>query len=301
MWNTLRALRYLVSTWPRSSASTQYLLGEGAYGESMKLNAVPQFQGAMTKRSSYMPDGCIALAELASRVLDTPMNIVELDQGTSPQEDGISNRAILTGKNLQAQRNAVIGVKEPILTIGGDCGVEFEPIRTLRERYGPGLAVAWFDAHPDIKTPETAHDGAYHAMVLAGLMGKSDPALSATEALDPQKVALISARGAIEAEKEMIARGMGIETDDPAETLRGATHLYVHVDVDVLDPSEFDGLNMPEPDGLTIPQLVASLESLHQFEVVGAGVTECVGTPEQVEHLTPIITTLGELLQSRRS
>lgn len=255
----------------------------------------------MTERASEMPDGCIALAELASRVLDVPVNVVDLDQGTSPREEGVSNRAILTGENLQSQRRARAGVQEPILTIGGDCGVEFEPIRELRERYGPGLAVAWFDAHPDLKTPETAHDGAYHAMVLAGLMGVGDPALAASEPLDWKKVALIGGRGAIQAEKDAIANGMGVETDDPAEVLRGATHLYVHVDVDVLDPSEFPGHNMPEPDGLKIPELVASLESLNEFNVVGAGVTECVGTKDQVEVLTPIITALGGLLQPHAS
>lgn len=251
----------------------------------------------MTKRAPEMPDGCVALAQLASRVLDAPVNMVELDQGTSPRENGVSNHAILTGENLQAQRRAVTDVDEPILTIGGDCGVEFEPIRVLRERYGRGLGVAWYDAHPDLKTPETAHDGAYHAMVLAGLMGESAPELTAPEPLDPKKVALIAPRGAIEAEREMIARGMGIETDDPAAVLRGSTHLYVHVDVDVLDPSEFPGHNMPEPDGLKITELVASLESLSEFNVVGAGVTECVGTAEEVEVLAPIIEALGKLLR----
>lgn len=267
----------------------------------MKLNAIPQFQGAATERAPEMPAGCIALAELASRILDVPVNRVPQEEGTSPAEAGVANRAILIGPNLQAQREAVAGIKEPILTIGGDCGVEFEPIRAARQRYGEGLGVAWFDAHPDLKTPQTAHDSAYHAMVLAGLMGEGDPELTATDVLDPGKVALVDARASIPAELAAIERGMGILTDEPAKVLRGASHIYVHVDVDVLDPSQFDGHNMPEADGLTIPQLVASLESLSQFNVVGAGITECVGSPEQVEVLTPVIAKIGELLRSNRS
>lgn len=267
-----------------------------SYKKDMIINAVPQFQGAMTPRASEMADGCLALAAHASRVLDLPHTVVELDRSTSPREGGVSNRAVLTGPNLEAQTAAVAGVagvEKKILTIGGDCGVEFAPIRELRERHGPG-----HDAHPDLKTPETAHDGAYHAMVLAGLLGESDPALSASETLDPAKVALIAPRGAIAAEREMMARGMGVETDRPAEVLAGATHLYVHVDVDVLDPSEFDGHNMPEPEGLTIGELVASLETLSGFHVVGAGITECVGTPESVRVLTPVIEALANLLRN---
>ncbi|MEO6989173.1 MAG: arginase family protein [Aquihabitans sp.] len=263
----------------------------------MRLNAVPQFQGAVTKRAQEMPDGCIALATLASRILDVPFNKVPQDRATSPTEAGVANRAILTGPNLEAQRAAVAGIEEPILTIGGDCGVEFEPIRVLRERYGTGLGVAWFDAHPDLKTPEDSNNGAYHAMVLAGLLGKGDPALTASQTVDPKKVALIDARAAVTAERAAIDRGMGITTLEPATVLSGASHVYVHIDVDVLDPSEFDGHNMPEPNGLTIPQLLASLDSLREFNVVGAGITECVGTAAQVAVLAPVIAKLGELLQ----
>lgn len=262
----------------------------------MIINAVPQSQGAVGRRAAEMPDGCAALAELAGRLLDVPVNHVSQERGTSPTEHGVANRAILTGPNLEAQRAAVAGTDESILTIGGDCGVEFVPISAACKRYGAGLGVAWYDAHPDLKTPETAHDGAYHAMVLAGLLGEGDPALTASETLDPDRVALISARAAIGAEKEAIDRGMGIITDDPATVLRNASAIYIHVDVDVLDPSEFPGHNMPEAGGLTISELVDSLDSLKGFNVVGAGITECVGTPKQVEVLSPIILKLGELM-----
>lgn len=161
---------------------------------------------------------------------------------------------MLTGPNLEAQQEAVSGIEEPILTIGGDCGVEFEPIREIRKRYGAGLGVAWFDA-----------------------------------------------RAAVAAEQAAIERGMGITTFKPATVLRDAAHIYVHVDLDVLDSSEFDGLNMPESNGLTIHQLVSTLESLREFNVVGAGITECVGTAEQVEVLSPVIVMIGELLQPATS
>lgn len=264
----------------------------------MIINAVPQSQGAVGRRAAEMPDGCAALAELAGRLLKTPVNHVEQERGVSPTEQGVASRAILTGPNLKAQREAVAGVEKRVLTIGGDCGVEFAPIEAARKRYGAGLGVVWFDAHPDLKTPETAHDGAYHAMVLAGLLGEGDPDLTAKETLDPKRVALVSARAAIEAEQEAIDRGMGTVTDDPAAMLSGVSDIYVHVDVDVLDPSEFPGHNMPEANGLTIPELVNLLDSLKGFNVVGAGVTECVGTPEQVKALSPIILKIGELMGS---
>lgn len=244
-----------------------------------------------------MPEGCLALADLAARILEVPVNHVHQDRDTSPIEDGVANRSVLTGPNRDAQQAAVAGSVEPILTIGGDCGVEFEPIRAARDRYGAGLAVAWFDAHPDLNTPETSLTGAFHAMVLRALLGEGDPALTASPAVAHDHAALIGARAADAAEQAAIDSGLATYTDDAAKMLRNASHLYVHVDLDVLDPTEFDGLNMPEPDGLTITELVNALDRLGGFTVVGAGITECVGTADRVEVLTPVIAKIGELLR----
>ena len=42
----------------------------------------------------------------------------------------------------------------------------------------------------------------------------------------------------------------------------GATSVYLHIDLDVLDPSEFAGLLDPEPFGLPANALVAAIKAL---------------------------------------
>lgn len=127
-------------------------------------------------------------------------------------------------------------------------------------------------------------------------MGEGDPAFAVEPTLKRDQVALIGARAADSAERAAIERGLGIQIDDPAATLRVASQLYVHVDVDVLEPSEYAGLNRPESGGMTIDELVSSLDSLSRFNVVGAGMTENVGSPDQVEALAPVVRKIGELL-----
>jgi len=263
----------------------------------MQINAVPHWQGAVNERAKGIPEGCLALAGLAARVLGQPVNHVTQDRQASPTEDGLANRSALTGPNRAAQQMAVAGSTEPILTIGGDCGVELEPLRAACHKYGPGLAVAWFDAHPDLNTPESSASGAFHGMVLRALLGEGDPAFTASPALEAGQVALIGTRAIDPAEQAAIDRGLAAQTQDAATTLHGASHLYIHVDLDVLDPTEFTGLNYPEPGGLSITALVQSLESLAGFDVVGAGITECIGTPDQVGVLAPVIATIGNLLR----
>lgn len=59
---------------------------------------------------------------------------------------------------------------------------------------------------------------------------------------------------------------------------------------------------MPEGcNSLSIPDLVDALDWLKRLNVVGAGITECVGTSQQVEVLAPVIAKIGELLQPRAS
>lgn len=96
-------------------------------------------------------------------------------------------------------------------------------------------------------------------MVLRALLGEGDPAFTASPALDPGQVVLVGIRAIDPAEQAAITGGLAVLTDDPATSLSHASHLYVHVDLDVLDPSEFSGLNYPEPGGLSVADLVSAL------------------------------------------
>lgn len=263
----------------------------------MLINAIPQFQGALTERAPQLPEGCVALAELAGHVLAQPVHYIRQSRSTSPVVDGVANREILTGENRAAQLAALEAPGGPVLTIGGDCGVELVPIGVARYRYGPGLGVVWFDAHPDLNTAETSPSGAFHGMVLRSLLGEGDPDFAADPPLEPGRVVLAGTRVFDKAEQDAVDRGLVVESAEIAAGLSGADKVYVHLDLDVLDPGEFDGLNYPEPGGLTIARLVSMLRELSGFEVIGAGITECVGT--EVRVLEPVLEVLGELLTGK--
>jgi arginase len=259
----------------------------------MLINAVPQRQGAVGPRAGELPDGCVALAELAGHVLGRPVHHIPQTPELSEADGGIVNRAVLTGPNRAAQLAALEAPGGPVLTIGGDCGVELVPIGVARFRYGAGLGVAWFDAHADLNTASTSPSGAFHGMVLRSLFGEGDPEFAAAPALEPGRAVLVGTRVFDPEERSAIDRGLAVTS---LEALARADKVYVHVDLDVLDPAEFAGLNHPEPDGWTIARLVSSLDALAAYDVVGAGITECVGTPREVEVLEPVLAAVGRLL-----
>ena len=86
------------------------------------------------------------------------------------------------------------------------------------------------------------------------------------------------------------------EFDDPESLVRaveatGATAVYLHIDLDVLDPASVDGIGYPEPFGVSPEQLTAAIRALRgRFELAGAAVTEFAPeSPEAAGRDLPVI------------
>jgi arginase len=78
----------------------------------------------------------------------------------------------------------------------------------------------------------------------------------------------------------------------------GANAVYVHVDLDVLDPGAIAGVQFPEPFGLAPEELIAAIAALRsRFELAGAGITEFAPrSPDAaVDDLAVILRVLGAL------
>ena len=58
-------------------------------------------------------------------------------------------------ENQRLTREALSGIDDRVITVGGDCAVDIAPIAAARARYGAALTVLWIDAHPDVYSPQT--------------------------------------------------------------------------------------------------------------------------------------------------
>jgi arginase len=203
------------------------------------------------------------------------------------------------------QTQALAGIDGWALTIGGDCGVELAAVS--RVSASPDVALVWFDAHPDAHTPESSDSSAFHGMVVRTLIGEGDPGLVPADPLPADRVFLVGTRSFDDAE-DAWARESGIRTfssldvtpDALADAIAesGATEVYLHVDLDVLDPGEFGGLGYPEPFGIATADLTALIRALTaRFEVVGAGVTEFAPPSEEQasDDLPTVLRIIGAL------
>lgn len=178
-------------------------------------------------------------------------------------------------ENLRLTQDALAGIDDVVVTAGGDCGVELAPVAAARARYGDQLTVLWIDAHPDVSTPQTLPSGSFHGMVLRTLLGEGAAPLTPEEPLAPQQVILAGVRSFELGQREYIEQA-GIRfyrVEDIECTLDDLTGpVYVHVDLDVLDPSEFASTCYPEPDGVPVQRLIDLVSRVDK--VVGASITE---------------------------
>jgi arginase len=174
---------------------------------------------------------------------------------------------------------------DPVITVGGDCGVSLGAIAHANERRSGDLAVIWFDAHPDLNSPATSPSGNFNGMVLRAVTGDSVQGLSADPAVSPGRIVLAGAREVDAGEADFIAQhGIPLisanELDTPdallaAVAATGATAVYIHIDVDVIDPSEIGGVGFPVPFGISVDTLTARIRDLGAaLTIAGASITE---------------------------
>lgn len=263
---------------------------------------VPQWQGSSFAQARILAQGAALLADTVpgARILSVP---VPDTPGT--EQNGVRALDVLTAVAARA-RATLAEAGDGLVTVGGDCGVELEPVAAALGRHGDAVTVVWFDAHGDLNTPESSPSHAFHGMVLRTLLGEGPAELVPPQPLRPGQVVLAGARALDQAEQTYIAQTcLGHVTvaellADPDHlvqtvTTTGATAVYIHIDLDVLDPDTFGSLSYPEPDGLPPHSLQTAVQALtDHFTLAGLGITEY--TPANPDDQTTLAALIPSLL-----
>jgi arginase len=247
----------------------------------MRFVVVPQWQGSPSSRAMRLSEGAFAvLGDLPAK----STTLVEVPMGAGDSLGTRVHRLSSVVGIARSLRRELESDPSPALVVGGDCGVEYAAVQ---HALTPDTAVVWFDAHPDLHSPRTSESGAFSGMVLRALTGDGTDDLTALDdgadhvRLAPSRIVLAGTRTYDDAEDTWVesrrvhtVSSLDLTAEEVVEAVAatGATEIYVHVDLDVLDPASVDGLLDPQPFGLDPAVLVATIAALKQrFTLVGAG------------------------------
>ena len=186
-------------------------------------------------------------------------------------------------KTIIAQANP-----KSVMVIGGDCGVELAPVSFMNQIHGGKMALVWLDAHADLNTPGSSPSKHFHGMPLRTLCGEGEQTIldHCFSSLSPNQVIMAGARLFDPSEQKFIRDHAITQVSiqemaaDPKSIVRkiqekGFKTVYIHIDMDVMDPDAYPHVKHPTPHGLmkkTLEKILAQIAS--SFHVAGLGIVE---------------------------
>ncbi len=159
--------------------------------------------------------------------------------------------------------------------LGGNCNT---CLGTLAGFNKPKPGIIWFDAHGDFNTPETTPSGFLDGMGLAIATGQCFQDINnIIENMHPIQEActlLIGARDLDLGERKLLESTEVLTVNNIILKKRGITHgllpklmelksqtqqVYLHIDIDVLDPSVAPGVDFPTSEGFLLNEMEEAL------------------------------------------
>src|SRR4051794_7567290 len=175
---------------------------------------------------------------------------------------------------VELMRRLAVAVRQAVadgafpLVLAGNCN---SALGTVAGAGADDLAVAWFDAHADFDDPDENLSGFFDVMALAMLTGRGWRALRETipghRPLPEAEVVLAAVRDLEPYQRERLEGSAGkvvpgalnVERFDEAMAGLAARRLYLHVDLDSLDPAEGRANPYAAAGGPSLERLLACI------------------------------------------
>jgi len=164
------------------------------------------------------------------------------------------------------------------LILGSEDSVIMGIVEGLQQALPQPVGLVYLDAHADFNTPETTPSGLVGGMDVAILAGRGPDLLTNIFGRKPQlreeQIAIFGARDLDPPEWKMLKdskvhlytmeRVAKLSAEQAMKEateklLESCERIYVHMDIDVLDPSEIKAIHMSVPDGLKLAECRSAL------------------------------------------
>ena len=215
------------------------------------------------------------------------------DPGDWRPGDGVAQASDISSYTIRlADRiGTIVDAGEFPVVLGGDCSIGLGSalaMRRLGDNIGGRVGLIYVDAHSDFRHPGNAQVvGAAAGEALALITGRGQGDLAGLEQRRPYvrdtDVVLVGLRPTDAYRMDLQAAGFVVRSvadlraNGAARTAQWAraqlsecVGFWVHLDVDVLDPSVMPAVDAPDPGGIAYPELELLLRGL-------SGSPDCIG------------------------
>lgn len=246
----------------------------------IRLIAVPYDSGIRGWRMGAGPEHLLATGmedHLRAAGHAVSAERIELPAGAVPEIRATFDLAARLGERVSAARAA--GALPIVLA--GNCA---SAVGTLAGLAGDAPAIVWLDAHGDFNTPETTRSGMLDGMALAIATGRCWASMAAEvpgfRRVPARRVYMVGTRDTDAAEDELLTassirviapRYVAHLVSAEMELLREQTDtVYLHLDLDVLDPSEGTANAFSAPNGLSVDEVLDLVRTVRSGARIGA-------------------------------
>jgi arginase len=237
-----RTLRTAGPPRPQTAETSGSMGFDRGYGWTMSILKVPFFMG------ERMPGFAVPL----------PHDLVAPELPDGPPQVRMAVLYDELATEVESRTNPVVYC--------GDCVVIIGVLGGLQRR-GSDPTLVFMDAHGDFNTWETSPSGFIGGMPLAMVTGRGEQTILegvGTKPLPDHRVILVDGRDLDAGEDEAIAASGIVHTSvaDMTAHVPDEGPIYVHIDTDIVDPSEMPAMNYPAPGGpgvRAVREAVASL------------------------------------------
>lgn len=172
--------------------------------------------------------------------------------------NGIASEAAVLDGIRKARAALEAEAPDRVITVGGNCIVSLASFDHLHALY-PDSGILWIDAHPDVSLPENGYPNA-HAMVLGTLLGRGAPSLARemkNPAFGAKDLLYVGLQGLHDYQQKFLDDA-GVDYSVQTEAfvsdevildfLSRHPRVFVHLDIDVLDPAFFHDTYFANPE-----------------------------------------------------
>ncbi len=222
---------------------------------------------------AYATSGVYERAGVPFRVVE-PRMIEERRVEHEPDNLGTIN-GVIAEQVAVAQREG-----KAVLLSGGDCTHCTGVFGGLQQAHGPAarIGLVWFDAHGDFNTPRTTLSGMLGGMPVAVCAGLAYPrwreAARIAAPLPTDRILMVDVRNLDVAEEQLIRATdttiAAVAPSFPGADLKTSVQelaercdlIYFHIDSDILDEAYTPNHGTKEPNGPTMEQVQAAIDTV---------------------------------------